>query len=129
MATWVAKGCPRSESGYDVEEVRAWRQAWSTQLDTESLTDAELVHEKLLADCAVKERDAELKGLRNALARGELVMRSDVSRDMTALVVKMRTRLRSISTSVASLMSSMEKARVKMIVDGVIERALRDVVE
>jgi hypothetical protein len=124
LKKYFARGCPRTS----VEAVLRWRSE-NIKAVAEDADVSELGIEYKRADIADKLESARAKRIKNDRADGSLVLRAEVSRELSIILSRFHNRVVSIPSDVAIVCPDPLKVPIKNAVESVITVALKEIVD
>lgn len=120
---YLADGMPGYAGRYDVEECRTWvdRNVQKQDGGSGDLNDA-----KKRAEIRKLNAEAEAKEVKNLQLAGELVHRDDVLREVSELILRIKTRLEAVPDEIEMELPAEQRPQLKATVGTRIELILRE---
>ena len=110
LSNWKNAGCPRHKYGfYDIKAVTAWRAQQEAGKQAASLDEPELLspaQQKTLVDAKLKEAQLEAAQLRNQIARGDYLPKSEVVQQTSQLLAALKASLHGLGRELGMLASA-----------------------
>lgn len=130
LSNWEKDGCPKAARGWwSIKDVLAWRGMTSSGIKTlEDIQEKSLQEQKLCYEIQYKKFQSEGMDLKNAVARGDYILKTDIVSELQRFFVIFKRSCLGISKKVANevnpFVGQQEAKRIEKMVGDVLNNSL-----
>ncbi len=122
LRDWAQAGCPKHDDGYDIEEVKLWRDTHGERTRTRGDMHARLQE----AEARYREIKGELATLQLKFKKGELLDKAVVERGRVERILAVKSALQALPRQAApSVVGMTDIVKIEEILRGIVENAIR----